>query len=38
VPAGEELPRSRAHLAHIGLEVLMTMELITLGTTALAAA
>ncbi|MFI6931567.1 hypothetical protein [Streptomyces sp. NPDC050287] len=38
VPAGEELPRSRAHLVYIGLDLRKTAGLIALGTAALAAA
>ncbi|MFI5675533.1 hypothetical protein [Streptomyces cellulosae] len=38
VLAGAELPRSRAHLVYIGLELLKTVGLIALGTAALAAA
>ncbi|MFF7794480.1 hypothetical protein [Streptomyces sp. NPDC007991] len=38
VLTGEDLPRSRAHVMYIGLEVLKTVGLIALGTAALAAA
>ena len=38
VLAGADAPRSRAHLAYIGLEVVKVVALIALGSTALAAA
>jgi hypothetical protein len=37
VLAGEELPRSRAHLWYVALEVLKVLALLLLGTAALAA-
>jgi hypothetical protein len=37
VLAGENLPRSRAHLGYIGLEVVKVAALLTLGIAALAA-
>jgi hypothetical protein len=38
VTGGAELPRSRAHLVYIGLELLKAVGLIALGVVALAAA